>query len=223
MFLLNLIFPPKCILCHKILDDNETDLCHKCREDMPVVKHEKRTFEFIAHWCAIWYYKDSVRESICRYKFNNRSFYAEPYARLLAMKLLDTSFLKSIDVITWAPVSFIRRFNRGYDQAELIAVALGKELELPVMRLLKKHRHNGAQSRLKDAAARKANIQGVYMAVNEADITDKNILLVDDVLTTGATSNECARILITAGAKSVSLAAIAVTPHSNQKKENERR
>ncbi|MBR4864596.1 MAG: ComF family protein [Oscillospiraceae bacterium] len=139
------------------------------------------------------------------------------------MKLLDTSFLDGIDVITWAPVSFLRRFNRGYDQAELIAVALGKELGIPVKRLLKKQRHTRAQSTLNGASERKANIQGAYRAINIADIPGKNILLVDDVLTTGATSNECARILKTAGAESICLATVAVTTHSNQTKQNERR
>ena len=218
--LLRFLFPPKCILCHNLLENAETDLCHKCRENAPVTKREKRNFEFIAHWCAIWYYKDNVRESIHRYKFGNVRSYAEPYARLLAMKLLDAPYLKDIDVITWAPVSFLRRFKRGYDQSQLLAVALGKELGLPVMRLLKKKRHTRAQSLQTNAAARKANIHGAYCAVNIPRIQNKNILLVDDVLTTGATSNECARILMTAGAESISLATVAVTTHPSKNETN---
>lgn len=216
--LLRFLFPPKCILCHKLLTDLETDLCHSCRENAPEVIREKRNFEFIAHWTALWYYKDNVRDSIHRYKFNNVRSYAEPYARLLALKLLNTEFLDSIHVITWAPVSFLRRFRRGYDQAQLLANALSKELEIPSVQLLKKRRHTGAQSLLKDPAARRANIHGAYCAVNPHEIRDRNILLVDDVLTTGATSNECARILQTAGAKSVCLATIAVTNHINHNK-----
>ena len=213
--LLDLLFPPKCILCHRLLADCETDLCHDCRHNAPEVNREKRKLEFIAHWTALWYYRENVRDSIHRYKFNDVRCYAEPYARLLAMKLYDAEFTKDIHVITWAPVSFLRKFKRGYDQSQLLAVALGKELGIPVMRLLKKHRHTRAQSKLKNHSARRANIQGAYSAVNIPEIKGKNILLVDDVLTTGATCSECARILQTAGAKSVCLSTIAVTKTSD--------
>ncbi len=216
--LLGFLFPPKCILCHNLLKDNETDMCHSCRENAPEIFHAKRTVEFIAHWTAIWYYKDDVRQSIHRFKFNNRLGYAQPYGRLLAMKLMQTDYLKSIDVITWAPVSTLRRFKRGYDQAQLLAEALGNELGIPVVRLLKKRRHTRPQSLMKDISARKANIQGAYVAANAQLIKGKNILLIDDVLTTGATASECARILRTTGAESVCLATIAVTNNNTNKR-----
>ena len=123
-----------------------------------------------------------------------------------------------IDTITWAPVSLFRRFKRGYDQAQLIAVALGKELNLPVIKLLRKHRNTKAQSTLNDAASRRANVQGAYEATDPIKTAGKSILLIDDVLTTGSTATECALVLHTAGAKNVYLATIAVTDIENSNK-----
>ena len=85
--MLSLLFPPKCILCKKILSKHETDLCHSCRADAPEFKRAKRNIPFIAHWTALWYYKDDVRGSIKRFKFYNRRSYSAPYARLLALHL----------------------------------------------------------------------------------------------------------------------------------------
>lgn len=213
----SVLFPPKCILCRSLLTGSETDLCHACRTHAPELLYKKRNIPFIAQWTAVWYYKDNVRKSIHRYKFYNARSYADAYARNLAVKLTDAPFLDSVDLITWAPTSFQRRLRRGYDQSELLARALSRELALPCARTLRKIRHTPAQSSLREASQRKANILGVYKVPNRKPVTGKQILLVDDVLTTGATASECARMLLTAGAKEVFFAAVAVASHDNNK------
>lgn len=210
--LYSLLFPPKCTLCRKLLSKNETDLCHSCRDTAPEIHRTKSNIQFIAHWTALWYYKDDVRKSIQRFKFSNARSYAEVYARHLAVKVMNSGFCEELNVIAWVPVSFLRRFSRGYDQSQLIAVALGKELGLPTQRLLRKIRNTCPQSQLRDASARRANIQSAYRATDPSAIADKRILLIDDVVTTGSTASECARILLTAGAKEVCLATVAATP-----------
>ena len=214
----NALFPSKCVLCHKLLEDNETDMCHSCRATAPIVRNSKRKVPNIAQTASVWYYKEDVRSSIHRFKFNNTRFYANIYARFLAMKLLETDFLDKIDVITWAPVSLKRRFKRGYDQGQLLATALGKELNLPVARLLRKKRHTAAQSELKDAAARRANVQGAYIPSDPKQTKNRTVLLIDDVLTTGSTASECSLVLHTAGAKEVYLATVALTEHEKSNK-----
>ena len=111
------------------------------------------------------------------------------------------------------PVSPRRKWRRGYDQVELIARAAAKELGLAPTPTLRKVRHNDPQSSMKDAAARRANVLGVYRVIDPEAVSGKRILILDDILTTGATLSECARTLLTAGAKEVNCATVAVASH----------
>lgn len=214
--MLRLLFPPKCTLCRGILDKRETDLCHNCRIHAPEFSRAKRNIPFVAHWTALWYYKDDVRSSIHRFKFGNARQYADVYAQLLAIKLENT-FSEAFDILTWVPVSTLRRLKRGYDQSELIARSISNELGFPATGVLKKIRHTPPQSGLRDAAQRRANVLGAYKAVNAQALKGKRILLLDDVITTGATASECARVLMIAGAKEVHFAAVAAASDDNNK------
>lgn len=211
------VFPPKCVLCGKLLQEDETDLCHNCRKDAPVFTKEKINFSFIARWTAVWYYKDNVRLSLLRYKFSRRRNYAPCYGRLLAMKL-QNSRLDDFDVLTWVPISRLRFFQRGFDQVEILASAVAFELGIPAVKVLKKIRHTPPQSRLKSAAQRRANILGAYRVINGDAVQGKRVLLLDDIITTGSTVSECARMLILAGAGEVRCAAMAVAPYDKKNK-----
>ena len=212
-----LLFPPRCILCRQLLKKEETDLCHHCRENGPEVTKEKFKYSFIARWCAIWYYKDEVRGSILRYKFYGRQSYCDVYGRLLAMKLHRCN-LDDFDVLTWIPISALRRYRRGFDQVELLANAVAAELGISAVKVLKKIRHTPPQSRLKSAAQRRANISGAYRVCDPDSVRGKRVLLLDDIITTGATISECARMLTLAGAAEVCCASVAVAPHENKNK-----
>ena len=206
--MLHLLFPPKCVLCARLLSNDETDLCHSCRENAPFFKRSERNIPFVAQWTALWYYKDTVRTSLHRFKFSRRRNYADVYGRLLGLKL-QSRINTQIDLLTWVPVSPLRRWKRGYDQSALLSQALAKELSLPVKRLLRKVRHTPPQSGFREAARRRANVLGAYKAIHPDVIQGKTILLIDDVVTTGSTASECAKTLMTAGAKQVVFAAIA--------------
>lgn len=209
------LFPPKCTLCRKLLAKQETDLCHSCRKNAPEYLKAKFKIPFVAGWTAIWYYKDNVRSSLLRYKFYNARSYANVFGRLLGMKLLK-AYPEGFDVLTWVPISYLRRLRRGYDQVELLALATGKELGITPVRTLKKIRNTPPQSGIRDISQRRANVLGAYRAVDPDLIKGKRILLLDDVVTTGATVSECARVLLTAGAKEVFCAAIAAAPHDKK-------
>ena len=127
---------------------------------------------------------------------------------MLAMKLLR-EYPDGFDVLTWVPVSRLRRLRRGYDQVELLAKAVGAELGMTPVPMLKKIRNNRPQSRLDSASARRANVLGAYKLLDGAQANGKRVLLLDDILTTGATAGECARMLLSAGAKEVHCAAVA--------------
>lgn len=207
-YLMQLLFPPKCILCGKLLEKEETDLCQSCRIEAPWYPQRKSRPQFLDSFAAVWYYEESVRRSLLRFKFYNARHLAKAYGRLLAMKLQD-QYPEGFDCITWVPVSRLRRLRRGYDQVELIARAVGRELGMEPVALLKKVRHNRPQSSIRGAAQRRGNVLGVYRELDREWISGKKILLLDDILTTGATAGECARVLLTAGAKEVHCAAVA--------------
>ena len=214
-FLLNLIFPHKCVLCQKVLEKDETDLCQHCRTHAPEFLKAKRSIPFVARWTALWYYKDDVRLSIRRFKFRRFRSYASIYGRLLGMHLLETPF-EDFDIISWVPVGPLRKWKRGFDQSQLLTNALAAELGKEPVHVLRKIRNTPPQSLIPDAAKRRANVLGAYQVTDKERIRGKRILLLDDVITTGATCSECAKTLLTAGAKEVFCAAVAAAAHDKK-------
>ena len=215
--LLDIFFPEKCVLCHKVLPREETDLCHKCRADSPYFQKSNMRFSFVAGWTGLWYYKDKVRDSILKYKFLKRRSYGLVFGRLLAMKI-HRSNLCSYDVLTWVPIGKKRLRKRGFDQVEVMTQVIGQQLQTPAVGVLTKIRETPPQSGIKDASMRRANVSGAYAVTDPSLVAGKTVLLIDDILTTGATVSECARVLLTAGAKEVYCAALAVAPHDKKEK-----
>lgn len=213
--LLDLLFPPKCIFCRRLLKPMQSDLCPHCRTHLPMVDHNIKRGMFYSECFSVYYYEDFVSDSVRRFKFEGMQQYAEVYARQIAMLLLKKQV--SFDVLSWVPISDKRRRKRGYDQTLLIAQAIGQELKVPCKRTLRKVRHNKPQSRLTKASERHENVLGVYKAVDPSSYAGLRVLLIDDVITTGATLSECSRVLRTAGAASVVCATLAATRESSNK------
>ena len=208
------LFPPKCVLCHRLLSREETDLCSSCRTHTPPFSDSKKHFPFLAGWTALWYYRDDVRRSLLQYKFYNRRSYAGAYGRLLAMKL-QTENMDGFDILTWVPIGRFRRWKRGYDQVQLLAEAAAKELHTRAVPTLVKTRNNPPQSRISRTSARRANVMNAYRVTDPGRIAGKRILLLDDIITTGATISECAKTLMIAGAEEVRAAAVASALRDN--------
>ena len=208
---MSLLFPRKCVLCRKVLEKYETDLCHECRKTVPELEKPKLKISFVARWTAVWYYKDNVRRSLLRYKFYNARSYAAIYGRFLAMKIQKEDL--HFELLTYVSTGWLRRWKRGYDHVALFAEAVGKELGVPAVKTLKKIRQVKPQSRIRDAAARRANVLGAYRVIDPELVKGKRVLLLDDIITTGATISECAKVLLVAGAKEVFCAAVAAASH----------
>ncbi len=217
-----IIFPRKCILCGRLLPEGTADLCSECRRDAPYFppiaekesRKQKLTLRFLDSYTAVWYYEEKVRESILRYKFHKRIHLLPGFAAELTHRIaLD--YGTDFDMLTWVPIHPIRRFFRTYDQSELLCRAVAEHLGVPAVRSLRKVRYNRPQSSM-EHASRRANVMGVYRAFEPENYTGKRILLIDDVVTTGSTADECAMTLLAAGAGSVRLAALAAA----QKKKN---
>lgn len=206
--LLNLLFPPKCPFCRRILDS--PGVCDTCRKELPwTEEHEAVREGTDSLRCAapLWY-EGKVREAILRLKFYGAAATAETLGALMAQCAAE-HLSGEFDLITWVPVSRKRRWKRGYDQAELLARAVCRAWGVKPVALLRKTMDNPAQSGLKEDAARRANVLGVYEMRPGAEVSGRQVLLIDDVCTTGATLTECSKVLREAGADAVVCACVA--------------
>lgn len=210
------LYPSKCILCGRVLGKQETDLCGICRVNAPFYPYSRvkpapkgiLNLRFLDSFTSVWYYEGDVRRSIHRFKFCRAAHLSAGYGRMVAMRLAE-SFPEGVDYLTWVPVSTLRRMSRGYDQSELLARAVGRELCFPPVRLLKKIRNTRPQFRQATPEARRANVAGAFAPFESIDLTDKRVVLLDDIYTTGATASECGRILRQMGAGEVHIVTIA--------------
>ncbi|MEA4934048.1 MAG: ComF family protein [Lawsonibacter sp.] len=207
---LDLLFPPKCPFCQKILEDSRSILCPACKSSLPWLtgRAAERKVDFSDGCFSPLAYRDRVPEAVHRYKFSGVQAYGIPFGGLLA-RCIQENLDERIDALTWAPLSRHRLRERGFDQAELLARAAGKELNRPVFPTLCKEKNTQPQSELEESSARRANALGAYALLPGADVRGKRLLLVDDVVTSGATLSECARVLRQSGAEKVWCAAVA--------------
>lgn len=213
------LFPNKCVFCDKIIGLYGY-CCEKCSvrlpfvrgETCPVCGHEKcvcadheASFDKII---SPFFYLEPVRGSVHRFKFRNARGYAKAYAEYIYKKLDSPQGFNDFDVISFIPLIKRDRSRRGYNQAELIAKELASLLNLPVKPLLSKVRRTKKQHDL-NAEERKQNLAGAFEIISAEDVSGKKIILCDDVVTTGSTFDEAAKMLKAAGAESVTCCAVA--------------
>lgn len=202
-YILSLIYPPKCVFCGTVID--KSDICEECKKTLPFTKGDSiyQKFPFVDKCISPLYYKDYVRRAVLRFKFAGCSCYSRRLGGIMSECAENNLDCGSIDMISCIPLSRKRMHDRGYNQAELLAKEISKKVGVEYLPTLKKIRHNTAQSTIKDSKQRAANVIGAYRVVDAEKVKGKYILLVDDVVTTGSTVSECARILKKTGAKAV--------------------
>jgi len=204
--ILDLLYPPRCPFCRRFLTDGEHGVCRFCRRRYADSRIE-RELEHVGACVAAFRYEGPVRDSLLRYKFRGVTAYGPVYAEYLAKCIDETGI--SCDIITWTPLSRRRLRQRGYDQARILAEETAKRLGLPCERLLEKRVNTRPQSGIRDAEKRRQNAKGVYACCAPEKLGGKRILLIDDIVTTGATLSECALTLKKAGCAEVFAAAAA--------------
>ena len=209
--LLDLLFPPRCVFCRRLLHRGEEGICPRCQQELPwaMGAEAEQTGEFFSLCASPLWYQDQVRASFHRYKFKGVRGYSRTYGRLVAQCVQD-HLAGRYDLITWVPLSRARLRQRGYDQAMLLASAAALALDDVAAETLCKVRDTEAQSGLgKNDASRRANVLSAYQVTDPALVEGRRVLLIDDIVTTGSTLSECARVLRTAGATDVVCAALA--------------
>lgn len=201
---LDLLFPPKCPFCQRILDDPRAPVCPACQPRLPWLegKAGERKIDFADGCFSPLAYRDGVPGAVRRYKFGRVRALGKPFAALMA-RCLAGRLPQGADLICWAPLAKRRLRERGFDQAELLAREAGRLLDIPVRPVLEKTRNTAPQSELEEESARRANARGVYALLPGIDLTGKRVVLADDVVTSGATLGACAALLRQGGAEAV--------------------
>lgn len=208
--LLDLLFPPKCAFCGRLLE-KPGDVCETCEKNLPF-REEGKIVSAIGEQkflcAAALYYDAMVPEGIRALKFGKKSWRAKVFARYIAQTAAE-QLGGTFDAVTFVPVSRRRNFERGFDQARLLAEAAAKCWGVRAEPTLRKLRHTRAQSSLDDPAQRKQNVKDAYAALCPGRVKGRRFLLIDDVCTTGSTLSAAAGALMEAGAAGVVCAVLA--------------
>lgn len=209
-WLMELLFPPKCMFCRRLLPDSVHWVCDDCLAALPEWEGAAGKVPGFSGCAVPFLYEEPVRGAILRFKFQGLRAYAPQFARWMAQRV-RAELPGRYDFVTWVPCSRRRRWQRGFDQAELLARLLARELDAAAYATLIKVRHNPPQSKTKSASVRRANVLGAYRLRPGAPVSGAKILVVDDIITTGSTLSECGKVLRLAGAAELVCAAIAMT------------
>lgn len=213
--LLDLLFPRRCELCGKVVGfskncgcKHEFDLLHvhpaPLKFNLPEKIHFEKAF-------ACFEYHSPLRETIHRMKFGDQPELAAYFAGELAAYWQAHLIKTRVDLVVPTPVSSRTRRKRGYNQSELLASGFTETTGLVIAPQALTKPHNTPSQMTLSREDRLHNLAGAFQAEKEI-VCCKHILLVDDIITTGSTANECAKTLLEAGAESVTVLGLAYSP-----------
>lgn len=219
--LINLLFPELCNGCGKLLYHGEKDICTKCLFDLPYTDFHLYQDNPVAKqlWgrlsvnaaMAMLYFKKAtkVQNLIHGLKYDGKTEIGITLGKLLAKKVIESEFYADIDLVIPVPLHQKKMRTRGYNQSEYIATGLAEELNISVStKYLLRDKSTESQTK-KSRYTRYENMQDVFSVIKAEELAEKHILLVDDVVTTGATLEACGNILLNNGIKKLSIAAVA--------------
>ena len=215
MNLLDIIFPPTCEICGKV----GTYLCNECYKELKKyeIPNQNNNYDYYDNESNskffLYKYEGKVRELLISYKFNDKAYLSNLFEKNIIKNKKACNFLKSCDIITPVPLHRKRKLERGYNQSELIAKKIVKDLQKLVdikfdNKILIKQKNTKPQS-LKNLEQRIEDVKGIYKFNNAKNINNKKIVIFDDIYTTGSTCKECMKVLYEAGASKVSIFCIA--------------
>ena len=217
--ILDIIYPVRCPICEEIIIPKGEKICTPCKEKLqyvceprckkcskPIEQEEKeycsdcgrKDFHFEKGF-AVWVYDDNMRRSIANFKYHNKKENAGFYVQEVIKHYGESIQKLTPDVIVPIPIHQSKYFERGYNQAEILAKGIGKELGLPVLsRLLIRNKKTLPQKKLSDKE-RLRNLQEAFRfnekeAMKYTNIISK-VLLVDDIYTTGSTIEACTNVM----------------------------
>jgi len=223
---LNFVFPAACLICRTHLNVEKTLVCDSCWSRLPLSSqtpfHLSSGLNTVAtEIYALWEYAENVEMIIHEIKFFRKTRLGRRAGSELAARLLQLPSFRKADLVAPVPLHPTRYRERGYNQSQLIAEEISKVLSIKLeTKSLQRKRHTNAQAKL-SAQERKKNVEDAFK-VNDGRLEGRTVIIVDDVLTTGATLMACANKIKKAGASEILCATLAATPRQAGKKEQHR-
>lgn len=211
--MLDLIYPPVCGICGKI---NKKYLCTKCIQNLKsyeinkIENYKNDKNKYFDYAIKTFRYENIIRSKIIDYKFNEKAYLSKTFQKMITKNEKIYRFLKKYDIILYVPMFKKRKLERGYNQTELIAKELSKNLGIDIEKNnLIKIKDTKKQSTL-TKLERADNVKNVFAIQKPDRIINKNIIIFDDIYTTGSTLNECSKMLKISGAGEIAVITIAV-------------
>ncbi len=213
--------PRFCPACNKKLSSEEKVVCPECLSRIQYVSDKRLKIEFdrkflnkkfISEFTSLYIFeKDKELQNIIHsFKYSQRFLTGKFLGEIFGEAKKDIIYQWKIDMIVPIPLHHLKKAERGYNQSYFIAKGISKVVDIPVAaNVVKRKRFTQSQTAM-NLKEREENISGAFMVRNNKILKDKNILLVDDVITTGATTNECGKILLENGANRVCAVSIAI-------------
>ena len=191
-FIDDALFTVKCPYCGRVIKRSEY-ACDICKTKFPqtaFTNYAVGGYETVSPFP----YNTVFAKAVKRFKFRNNPKLSKQLAFPLSAEILKAFDISKIDLITCVPMHRKTLRQRGYNQAELLAKECAEILQIEYLDTLEKFKENKFQHQL-SGDKRAANVRGVYRVPDKSTVKDKNILIIDDIITTGNTLGECCRIL----------------------------
>ncbi len=198
-----------CDECFSGIKIHETLFCARCRNRLP---HNKKVCHKDSPYllgAAADYADRTVRELIHNLKFKSVKDAAEPLARILGEYVSSLGIEFKNFLVVPLPLSKVRERERGFNQSELIAKIFAEKMDLPISTNLVRTRNTSPQSEIRDLGARRKNVENCFAVRSPSKFEKQNIILVDDVTTSGATLDEAVRAVKDCGVKRILALAVA--------------
>lgn len=224
--LIDFILPNTCIVCAKEIEDNlvcddclnlveypKAPLCPHCGRPIDDTRtcHYCRYEKILDYGRAFALYVPPVDKMIHHLKYLGKTKLANFWGIGMAGVLKNDFYLRNADFLTPVPLFWWKHLRRGYNQAELLSKIISLESSIPILDCLVRTKNTRTQTRL-DHKKRKENVKGAFKLKKGITLRDKKIIIIDDVMTSGATIKECAKVLKDAGAKEIYSLVAAITP-----------
>lgn len=219
----SLLFPQNCLACEGTIEQGENDICSICRINLPRTGFHLDTQNTVAQkfWgrtqikyaMAYLFFKKEghVQKLLHQLKYNNEPQIGEILGNWYAQELQENDFYKNFDILIPVPMHPKKQKKRGYNQSAYFGKGIAQVWQIPHLENGITKTKNTISQTKKSREERYNNMKDGFEISDKEAIKDKNILLLDDVITTGATLEACANLLLENGAKTVSIATIAST------------
>lgn len=229
--LLDIVYPKRCPICMELIPINQEErICETCIEELPYIQQPRchkcskpvsaedeiycfdciKSDHYYTKGWAVWLYERAVKDAMHRFKYNNNKNYGRILSKEVVTLYSREIYEANIDLIIPIPLYRKKEKKRGYNQAGVIATYIGKYTSIPCNHncIIKKI-NTKAQKNLTDKE-RIANVKNIFKVTDENLIKGKNILLCDDIYTTGSTIDSCAKELLSCGAKEIYFITLAI-------------